>query len=76
MTEKPKKDEAPFLRIMGVKPDFLPDEESPPVDEMKIEKLLAGELPGCEALEVEMAIQSFRPWYKAWCRGIARRAKD
>jgi hypothetical protein len=75
MTDTPRTDEAPLLELMGVKPDFLPDEEAPPVDETRIEQLLSGKLTGCDLLEVEFAVRSYSPWYRAWSQAIARRAR-
>lgn len=75
MKDHPPKDEAPLLNLLNVKPEFRPDEESPPVDEELIERYAAGELAGREVVEVEFAIRSFAPWYWAWSRAVARRSR-
>jgi hypothetical protein len=72
--ETPRREEAPLLELLGEKPAFLPDEEAPPVDEPKIARFVAGQLTGLDAVEVEFAIRSYRPWYWAWSRAIARAA--
>jgi len=56
----------PLLELLGIKPNFAPDELAPPVDEHRLADFIGNQMPRSEWMEMWELVTSFRSWYDAW----------
>ncbi len=67
----------PVEALFGLRADFRPDAEAPPLGPdapERVGRLLDGKLPAPEATEIAERIRSFRPWRSVWLALLATRA--
>jgi hypothetical protein len=65
LAEQLKTDPGALARILCIDEEqFLPDDESPEVNDAQIAQLVAGQLPPPEAEQVMAAVRCYRPWFR------------
>jgi hypothetical protein len=64
LAEQLKTDPGALARVLCIDEEqFLPDDESPQVNEAQIAQLVAGQLPLPEAEQVMATVRCYRPWF-------------
>lgn len=58
--------ERPLPELLGVEPDYAPEELAPPVDVALLRRFDRRELPAAESQMVAQLIASYRSWHAAW----------
>jgi hypothetical protein len=73
LAEQLKTDPGALARLLCVDEErFLPDDESPDVNEAQLAQLVAGQLSPPEAEQVMAAVRCYRPWFRALVRELLR----
>lgn len=67
-------DDRPLNEQLGIETHYLPDAESPPVDEKRLLAFVRRELPAFENAEVVHLLATFRPWHRAWAEVLRHEA--
>lgn len=67
-------DDRPLHEQLGIEVHYLPDEESPPVDQARLLAFVRRELPAVQNAEVIHLVATFRPWLRAWADVLRREA--
>ena len=62
----------PLAEILGIRPEFAPDAEAPPIDEELIENYLSNHLPNELSRQVALCIARYECWFNA-CTKMMRR---
>jgi hypothetical protein len=76
LDEELKDLDRPLHEILGIEPNFAPDDLSPPVDEVRLVAFVREQLPPDEREEILGLIASFRPWLRAWADALRRTRHD
>ncbi|MGE5194817.1 MAG: hypothetical protein ACM3U2_20185 [Deltaproteobacteria bacterium] len=66
----------PLHEILGIEPNFAPDDLAPPVDEERLLAFVREQLPAEEREEIICLIASFRPWVRGWAEAMRRSIEE
>ncbi len=66
----------PLHEVLGIEPNFAPDDLAPPVTAERLLAFVRDELSPDEREEVLTLIASFRPWLRGWAVALRRRRQD
>lgn len=67
-------DERPLHEQLGTKVEYLPDEDSPPIDERRLLAYVRNQMPADEREEIIYYLAHYRPWVRAFAEVVRRDA--